>query len=280
MYYAFFAQTSKRPTALFNALAYQACFRDVTNRSIPITKEVIDHAKKQLIAQRDTHLDSLIDKLNEERVRRVIDTIIIGEVIKPIYVEDDIQYTIDLGLVSTKTGNFVIANPIYQEIIPAVLAYKFQKSIVEEASWYENSDGFLNVSKLLESFTQFFRENADVWLSDFNYKESGPHILMLAFLQRVINGGGDIHREYALGRKRVDLLITWKKQKFVIELKIKRGEDTLKHGLEQTAEYRDLRGAHEGHLIIFDRDLAKSWEEKISHEALTVHSTKVYVCTM
>ncbi len=265
---------------LVNALAYQACFRDVADRTISITKEIIEQSKNQLIARKDTHLDSLVDKLNEERVRKVIDTIISGEVIKPEYIQDDVQYTIDLGLISIKAGNLAIANPIYQEIIPAVLAYTFQYSIVEELAWYKRLDGSLDMSKLLESFTQFFRENADAWLSDFNYKESGPHILMLAFLQRVINGGGTIHREYALGRKRVDLLIAWKKQRIVIELKIKRGEDTLKHGLQQTAEYMDLCGAHEGHLVIFDKDPCKSWTEKISQELLVYNAKKIHVWTL
>ncbi len=41
------------------------------------------------------------------------------------------------------------------------------------------------------------------------YKEAGPHLLLQAFLQRIINGGGRIHREYALGRKRTDLFIEW-----------------------------------------------------------------------
>jgi len=64
---------------------------------------------------------------------------------------------------------------------------------------------------------------SEIWLNRFEYKESGPYLLMMAFLQRVINGGGSINREYALGRKRVDILIIWKNQRIVIELKILRG---------------------------------------------------------
>src|SRR5258708_18518519 len=97
----------------------------------------------------------------------------------------------------------------------------------------------------------------------------------MAFLQRIINGGGKIHREYALGRKRVDLLIEWHadakamadrpNQRIVIELKIKRGEKTISEGLAQTAEYMDTNAATEGHLVIFDRTPNLSWDEKIYH---------------
>ena len=61
----------------------------------------------------------------------------------------------------------------------------------------------------------------EIWLREYQYKESGPHLLLLAFMQRIINGGGSICREYALGSKRVDLFVRWKNQTFVLELKIK-----------------------------------------------------------
>ncbi len=104
-----------------------------------------------------------------------------------------------------------------------------------------------------------------MWLEKFSYKEAGPHLLLLAFLQRIVNGGGRIHREYALGTKRVDIRIDWKSQIFVIELKIWRRESDLPKGLEQTAQYMDRSQATEGHLVIFDRDPRKTWEEKTSH---------------
>jgi hypothetical protein len=104
--------------------------------------------------------------------------------------------------------------------------------------------------------------------------------LLLAFLQRVINGGGTIHREYALGRKRADLFITWKTQRFVIELKVRRGKDDLSIGLEQTASYMDKTGALEGHLVIFDRDVNKTWEEKIYHRVETVQDKTIEVWGM
>ncbi|KKT23359.1 MAG: hypothetical protein UW09_C0004G0104 [candidate division TM6 bacterium GW2011_GWF2_43_87] len=75
--------------------------------------------------------------------------------------------------------------------------------------------------------------------------------------------GGTIHREYALGRKRVDFLVKYRDQRIVIELKVWKGPLTLQEGLEQTAEYIDISNATEGHLIIFDQRLSKSWDEKL-----------------
>ncbi len=264
--YAFYL-TQGQPW-LVNALAYQACFRDVTDRSQPITKDVIERAKDVLILRRDTHIDQLVHKLKEPRVRHIIDAIIMGEDIPQDFPIDDIQYVIDLGLVAKYNQRLDIANPIYKEIIPRELNYSTQLTITQQASWYQNNDGSLNMHKLLEAFTQFYRENSNIWLEKFDYKESGPHLLLMAFLQRIINGGGKIHREYALGRKRVDLLVEWLagKQRIVIELKVKRGKKTINEGLVQTAEYMDTNNATEGHLVVFDRALDKSWDEKIYYK--------------
>ncbi len=262
---------------LVNALAYQACFVDILDRELPITKEILDIAKEKLISRQDTHLDSLLDKLNERRVRNIIDPIICGKSEIEVFDNDDVQYVRDLGLI--KNNEFAIANPIYQEIIPRSLTSIIQEMIPYQSLWYiENNK--LNMNKLLEAFTQFFRENSQAWSDKMLYQESMPHLLLMAFLQRIVNGGGTIHREYALGTKRCDIYATWKnKQSFVIELKIKYGEATLKEGIEQIADYINLSGA-EGHLVIFDRNPCLTWEHKISHEIISFKEKQIHVWTM
>lgn len=247
---------------LTNALAYQACFRDVLDRTISITKDAIERAKNQIILRQDTHIDSLLDKLNEDRVRGIMDAIISGKTEIAAFNADDIAYVRDLGLIKEK--DLEIANPIYQDIIPRALTSVLQEMIPNKSAWYIDSNGMLCMKKLLEAFTQFFRENSDAWEPKILYHESMPHIMLMAFLQRVINGGGSIHREYALGRKRIDLLVTWKNCKYVIELKIKHNKNTEEKGIVQTREYIDLCGAQEGHLVIVDRSIEKTWEQKIS----------------
>ena len=113
------------------------------------------------------------------------------------------------------------------------------------------------------------QEHLEHWVERFQYKEAGPQLLLQAFLQRIVNGGGRIEREYGLGKLRTDLLIIWpysnQVQKAVIELKVlhKSLEQTLAQGLQQTCAYMDRCGTSEGHLVIFDRTPAKSWEEKL-----------------
>ena len=249
---------------LVNALAYQACFKNKAgrDRSRPITADAIQDAREQLILRRETHLDQLTDKLQEERVRRVIEPLLSGADAAAAIPVDDLQYVRDLGLIA-RDGRVSIANPIYREVIPRDLTYTTQQmSIHHDAAWYVGDDGALRVDDLLAAFQEFFREHSEHWVERFQYKEAGPQLLLQAFLQRIVNSGGRIEREYDLGRMRVDLLIVWptpsgaaKTQKVVIECKVlHRGLDrTLRDGLAQTRAYMDRCAAAEGHLVIFDR---------------------------
>jgi hypothetical protein len=255
---------------LVNALAYEACFRmaDGRDRSKPVTCEMISLAKENLISRRETHLDQLADKLREERVRRVIEPLLASAAKPGQLPEDDVQYVADLGLITT-AGQMRIANEIYREVIPRVLTYTTQITISQEPAWYIQADGRLNLSKLLEAFQQFFREHSESWLERFDYREAGPQLLMQAFLQRIINGGGRVEREYGLGRGRTDLLVIWPfpggAQRAVIELKVlhKSRAKTVQEGLAQVLAYADRSGAEEAHLVLFDRTPGKQWSRKI-----------------
>ena len=125
----------------------------------------------------------------------------------------------------------------------------------------------------MEEFQSFFRRHSEHWRNRFAYAEAWPQLLLQAYLQRVVNGGGRIEREYALGSGRVDLLIVWpladRVQEFVVECKVVREHDGLEsvvdEGVEQTARYMDGSAAEAGHLVVIDRRENRSWEEKMFH---------------
>ncbi len=272
-----FAQTVGQPW-LVNALGYEACFemKAGRDRAQPISLTIMADTREKLIERRDTHLDQLADKLREPRVHKVISELL-GGAIEPGAMppsEDDQLYVRDLGLIRTRP-QVEIANPIYREIIPRTLTWIAQTRIPQETAWYMTEDGRLDFPKLLDGFQQFFRENGEIWIERFDYKEAGPQLLVQAFLQRIVNSGGRIDREYGLGRRRTDLLVQWPLdesqgfhgpvQRVVIELKIlhKSLEATIAEGLSQTTDYMDRVGTDEGYLIVFDRTPEVPWEEKV-----------------
>ncbi|MCR4919113.1 MAG: ATP-binding protein [Prevotella sp.] len=280
---------------LVNAIGYEVTIRMKENRdrSVRITPEMIYRAQEQIIYRRDTHIDILIYKLQEPRVKRVIEPILANseEAEEGLMPSDDIQYVADMGLIKRERGKTIrIANGIYREIIPRELTWSTQETLAQQPQWYQNPDNSINMEKLLLDFQQFFRQNADSWIQKFDYAEAGPQLLLQAFLQRIVNGGY-IDREYGLGRLRTDLLIRkpltdgygGPVQRVVLELKIRRGalETVINEGLRQTAGYMDTVGSvDEGHLIIFDRTKEKTWEERIWHKPYEYQGRPIMVWGM
>ena len=257
---------------LVNALCREACFDSEAgrDRSRAITESDILDAQERLILARVTHLDQLADKLREERVRRVVEPILAGASVSA-WSTEDVAYVHDLGLVALDDeGTPRIANPIYAEVVPRHLNHAVQMGLPQRMAWYVDADGGLDVAGLIASFQTFFREHSEHWVQRFEqYHEAGPQLLLQACLQRIVNGGGRLEREYALGRGRVDLLILWRQgsriRKFVVECKVlhKDPERTIADGLAQTRGYMDRCGAEAGHLIVFDRAPDRTWEDKI-----------------
>jgi DNA polymerase III delta prime subunit len=263
---------------LVNALGQELTWdnKEARDRTRTITLEDYRAGRERLILSRATHLDQLADKLKEPRVRTVVEALLSTEHTELQMPNDDLQYVEDLGLI-TRKPRIHVSNRIYQEIIPRELTAVTQDSMLQETAWYVGPDRRLDMDKLLIAFQRFFRENSESWVERFEYKEAGPQLLLQAFLQRVLNGGGRLNREFGLGRRRTDLLLEWPLdeaagffgvvQRVVIELKLLHArrslESTLAEGLEQTADYADTVGAGEAHLVVFHRDSGKTWEERI-----------------
>ena len=270
---AVWTQTQGQPW-LVNALCAGACFDNKAgrDRSRTIEKDDILAAREELILARRTHLDQLAHKLEEERVRRVIEPLL-SEAEEPrcdasdIRFGRDVAYVRDLGLIAAGNG-IRMANPIYAEVVPRELSAMAQERLQVQASWYVDAAGRLDLTKLLAAFRTFFGEHAEHWMQRFDYREAGPQLLLQAYLQRVVNGGGRIEREYGLGRGATDLLVLWPWEegqpsdlweRFVIECKVLRDSDrkslegTIDRGVEQTLGYMEKCRAKEGHLVVFDQ---------------------------
>lgn len=242
---------------LVNALARQATEVFAPDPTTPITPAIIEAAKERLIERQDTHLDSLAERLREERVRAVIAPILAGGALDDVP-EDDRRFVIDLGLVRRDpAGGLVIANPIYHDVLPCVLASGPQDSLPRIAPTWLLPDGSLDPDRLLEAFLAFWRQHGQPLLRSTpgGYPEIAPHLVLMAFLYRVINGGGRLEREYAIGTRRIDLCLRYSAVTLGIELKTWRaGEpDPLSVGLAQLDDYLAGLGLATGWLVIFDQ---------------------------
>jgi hypothetical protein len=236
-------------------------------------KHVVE-AREQMIMARETHLDALTVRLKEYRIRSVIEPILIGKSDPELAEGDAFQFCLDLGLVTVERGTPMIANPIYREVIVRHLTYGQQLAISEPDWQWENSDGSLDMDRMMKEFQKFWQRHADIWEEKSDYTEAFPHLLLMAFLQRVLNGGGHIERECAAGRGRMDLGIEYGEYRYIIEIKLIQDHDgpqtVREEGLKQIGKYRDrFAPGAPAYLVIFDRRpkiREKSWDERISWE--------------
>lgn len=265
---------------LVNALARQVTEVLVPDQSVPITPDHIERAKEILVRRRDTHLDSLAERLREPRVRAIIEPMLIGDYRGDIP-DDDIRFITDLGLMRMdENKRLEIANPIYREIIARQLSSGVETGLPAITPNWLKPDGKLDKEALLHSFVAFWRQHGEPLMRSAPYHEAAPHLVMMAFLHRVVNGGS-IDREYAIGTGRLDLCVHYGGEVLAIELKVWRDDcaDPLDEGLGQLDGYLDGIGQESGWLVIFDRRKgAKKVAERVGvSEGVTPSGRRVKV---
>ena len=268
-------EQSKGQPWIVNSLFKRATMRILDwDSTETVTLAHIKEARQQMILARETHLDALAVRLEDPNIRNIIEPMIIGDSDPELAKSDTFRLCLDLGLVAIDDGTPEIANPIYREVIARHLTYGQQLAIPRPEWEWQKPDGSLDMDALLEEFQSFWRQHADLWEQKTNYTEAFPHLLLMAFLQRVLNGDGNIGREYGAGRGRVDLFVEYNGFRHIIEIKMIHWYQTpgvvRKDGLKQIRRYRDKFSSDiPAYLVIFDRRpeaKQKPWDERITWE--------------
>jgi hypothetical protein len=266
---------------LVNALARQLVEVIAPDPTETITPTQVNTAKEILIQRQDTHLDSLASILREDRVRAVIEPLLAGQELGDVPA-DDIRFLVDLGLCRRSSqGGLVVANSIYREVLPRVLSQTPEASLPQIAPSWLRADGTLAPDQLLQAFLSFWRQHGQPLLKSAPYHEIAPHLVLMAFLHRVINGGGTLEREYAIGSDRMDLCLCYGDVTLGLELKVWRADrpDPIQAGLEQLDRYLAGLGLNSGWLVIFDQrpGLSPIAERTTTEQAQTARGRQVTV---
>ena len=265
---------------LVNALARECVAKIHEYRySEPITANDISAAKETLIRARGTHVDSLMERLKEPRVRRIVEPVILGRDAYLSEFDDDYRYVLDLGLLRENEYHALVpGNPMYGEIMLRYLSSTEQKRFYNDyrVPFWLRPDGSLDMPALMAEFQRFWRENSGADREVYGYNEATPHLVLMGYLQRVVNGGGRIAREMALGSKRLDLCVEFGKFRYAVELKMRRNFSPTESPA-QLAGYLDTLGLPEGWMAIFDEDMSKPWDEKIYTRDVTLDGKTLHL---
>jgi len=269
-------QTRGQPW-LVNAVARIAVAELATERSSPVEAADIEEAVRRVEVGGSTHLTSLARRLAEDRIMKVVAPVVAGDY--PKAPADDIRYAVELGILEQVPGDRLQpANPIYARALLKLVTAPERASL---ANWSPTwlVDGQLDLERLKENFLAFWLRHRDMMRDRIGYPESVAHFGLMTYLDRVVNGGGRVDREFAVGRGRLDLLLIHGDTRLPIEVKVQRDHDgdPVPEGLRQLDRYCNGLRLTYGWLVVFDQRASATGTRLESEEVVTSGGVRVVV---
>ncbi|MCD7717425.1 MAG: ATP-binding protein [Lachnospiraceae bacterium] len=222
------------------------------------TKEGFLEAVKLLTNEPNPLFLSMKGKVEDYPTLRAVlyDLLFAGKPIPYVALNDSIEIASMFGFVRNENGKAVIFNRIFETVLyDWFMSDEYGTSKLYDAGLIEKnqfvSGGHLNVRRILErfveSFDDLYGDRDETFLEDV-----GRRYFML-FLKPIINGTGNCYVEAETrNRERTDLIIDYRGEQFVIELKLWRGNAYKERGEEQLLEYLDHYHLQKGYMLSFN----------------------------
>ncbi len=220
----------------------------------PIDEQDVEKAIKLFLKEKNDHFENLYEKAKlykETFVEIVFDHV--------EYNPDDADQTWleQYGLIKDRDGHAVVSNNIYKA--------RYLKSFFKEAKAYEDISlpgyvmpgNILDMGRILIRFEQYI---AQIGVNAFYknkkpYEKTGQFLLTAWLYQFVRAGAGELPYEVNSGLGRMDILLTYKGKKYIVETKMNRGNlsSIQKEGILQVTEkYMATESVQNAYLVIFD----------------------------
>ena len=233
-------------------------------------EETMIKAVKLLLKEKNTLFDDVIKNMeNNKDLREYIFDIVFNGEEKEFNIDNPL---IDLGVTfgyfkqedeKVKISNRLLEQRLYNYFITKlkiknVAGYNIKSDFIEENG--------LNIEKILLRFQQFMKEQYSS--EDSKFIERQGRLIFLAFIKPIINGVGFDFKEVQISEeKRLDVVIVYNNNKYIIELKIWRGEKYHQRGLQQLADYLDINEQNKGYLLIFNFNKDKEYKKEAINKA-------------
>ena len=231
------------------------------------SEENMIRAVKLLLLENNTLFDDLVKNIenNKELKEYMFNLIMNGSGNRFNLLNPIINLGVMFGYFKNDNNTVVISNKIFSQVL-----YNYFSSLLEDnntmkkynfkADFIEGNG--LNIEKILLRFQQFMKEEYSS--KDEKFLEINGRMLFLSFITPIINGVGYAFKEVQISEeKRLDVVITYNNNKYIIELKIWHGEKYHERGLEQLADYLDINGQNKGYLLIFNFNKDKEYKKEV-----------------
>ncbi len=232
------------------------------------TLEDVEMAVQLLLKEENTNFESVFKNLenNNDLYDLAYEVLIEGTVI-PFNPNEPVTKLGRIYGIFKDNGRLRIHNRIYEQLIYDYMATKELRLFLQnnkrrfDDTAFANTDNTLDMQRVLLSFQQFMKEQRSQ--KDMLFLERHWRLIFLAFLKPIINGKGHDFKEVETSEeKRLDIVVTYFQHKYIIELKIWRGEKSHQNGLNQLAQYLDIHSLDKSYLLIFDTRQHSAHEQK------------------
>ena len=225
------------------------------------TDNGIEEAVKAIITEKNTLFDSLMGKLhNFDKLR--------GHLYKILLQGDSVEYLPDnkqqeqlimYGLIIVKDNTIAVANRIFEMRLYKYFVGESRFTDVLKGDALEHKTEFiksgeLDVPLIMEHFIQSQRyiRDPDNEEAERKFIEEEGRLKFLTYLSPILNGVGTYGIEEATrNRRRMDVVIHYRGKRYIIELKIWRGDRYNEKGEQQIRDYLDYFGLDTGYLLSF-----------------------------
>ncbi len=231
----------------------------------------VDEAVKRLLKESNTNFDSIIQNIEKYNdLYKLVEKVILGNELIPFTISRPmINLGVVLGIFNQKNGFVTIHNKIYEEYLTQHIVVGLQERGFDNgisrniiSTSYIKPNGKLDLEKALLKFQEVIKEKynkTDLLKSD-EFLENDLRLLFFVFIKPIINGIGFSFKEVQTSEeKRMDVVIIFRDEKFVVELKIWRGQEYHKQGIGQLKEYMQKEGVKKGYMIIMDKNKNKQF---------------------
>ena len=234
------------------------------------TSESIVKAVKVLVQGNSTLMDDLSKNLeNNPEFREFMYSVSVNSV---SYSFSLLNPMVNMGnmfsYIRDKNGRVVIHNLIFEEALFLYFTLDYTIKNNAKLSPFQLNyvrNGKLNMEHVVTRFADLMHQ--EYRKNDEEFLERQGRLVFLSFLKPIINGIGFYYVEpQTRDNRRMDLVVTYDKQEFIVELKIWHGDKYEELGRDQLSEYLAIRGMDEGYLVTFDfsknkQDVEPQWIE-------------------
>jgi len=241
---------------LVSVLAKSLVEKLVTNRRQPIGRKHVEQAIQALIASRNANFESLFKNARHSRLFPVVLDLLQGRQRRYNLLNDDIDLGVKYGVFAEGKQQLILANPIYAQALFQNFEKELENSGVTELlerNSFKAPSGRLDFRLVLDKFQAFMKAKGAEVIAHPHFREAFGQLLLLSYLDQLVNGKGWTFKEVRSGQGQVDVMCCYGRQKEIVEIKLWRGESHYSKGLRQLAKYLESENLERGYLVVFDR---------------------------